>query len=234
MLKALRTVWHSTRVQRCLFHVCMNITLRAASRGGQEPEEGRHRPCRVSRTPIPRRNGWRRTTSGNTTRSSSTRKATGRTAPSPTSTGVSPKRAGYPQTHPRGAPVHVRRTAGGVRDADPVDEQPHRVMERMHPRHAAPAPGPVPGAGRSRRCADGAISTPGIRNPTRGSRPTPSRKDKSRRSTGKPGNTARWAHDRRPESRCDTAPASTGTNSTPQPNTTAPPTDPPPDTHFGL
>ena len=26
MLKALRTVWPSTRVQRCLFHVCMNIT----------------------------------------------------------------------------------------------------------------------------------------------------------------------------------------------------------------
>ena len=26
VLKALRTVWPSTRVQRCLFHVCMNIT----------------------------------------------------------------------------------------------------------------------------------------------------------------------------------------------------------------
>lgn len=62
-----------------------------------------------------------------------------------------------------------------------------------------------------------------IRNPTRGSRPTPSRTDKSRRSTGKPGNTARWGHGGRPGSRCDTAPASVGTNSTPQPNTTAPP-----------
>lgn len=73
-----------------------------------------------------------------------------------------------------------------------------------------------------------------IRNPTRGSRPTPSRTDRSRRSTKKPGNTARWVHGRRLGSRCDTAPASAGTNSTPQPNTTAPPTDPPPDTQFGL
>ena len=44
----------------------------------------------------------------------------------------------------------------------------------------------------------------------------------SRRSAGKLGNIARWGHGGRPGSRCDTAPASTGTNSTPQPNATAP------------
>ena len=45
-VQTLRDVWPSTRVQRCLFHVCMNITGLTASgraRGRQTPQEGRGR-----------------------------------------------------------------------------------------------------------------------------------------------------------------------------------------------
>ena len=39
------------------------------------------------------------------------------------------------------------RKANSKQDYDAIaDEQPHQIMERTHPRHAAPAPGPVPGA----------------------------------------------------------------------------------------
>lgn len=44
------------------------------------------------------------------------------------------------------AAIHVPRPAGRVRGADPVLEQTHRVVERAHPRHAAPPPRPVPSA----------------------------------------------------------------------------------------
>lgn len=118
-----------------------------ASRGGQEPEEGRRRPA--TRSGRRSRGGMAGIVQPAGTRPQAVprpEKPPGgrhRSRPAPASRQGVPD---DPQTHPRGTPVHVRRTAGGVRDADPADEQPHRVMERTHPRHAAPAPGPVPGA----------------------------------------------------------------------------------------
>ena len=63
------------------------------------------------------------------------------------------------------ATIHVPRPAGRVRGADPVLEQTHRVVERAHPRHAAPPPRPVPSGG-SRRSASGATSALKIRRRT--------------------------------------------------------------------
>ena len=93
VLKALRTVWLSTRVQHCLFHVCMNITeltgLRPRLEAGKSLRKAAVALSRVSDADSAAEWLASYNPSGNrTTRSSSTRKAAGRTAPSPTSTGV--------------------------------------------------------------------------------------------------------------------------------------------------
>lgn len=149
--EALRTVWPSTRVQRCLFHVCMNITeltgLRPRLAAGRGLRKAAVAP--VSRLGRRFRGGMAGivqpvgTGPQGVPRPEKPLGGRHRRRPAPASRQGAPD---DPQTHPRGTPVHVRRTAGGVRDADPSDEQPHRVMERTHPRHASPAPGPVPGA----------------------------------------------------------------------------------------
>lgn len=113
-----------------------------ASRGRQEPEEGRRRP--VARPGRRSRGGMAGivqpagTGPQGVPRPEKPPGRRHRRRPTPASRQGAPNN---PQTHPRGTPVHVRRTAGGMRDADPANEQPHRVMERTHPRHATPAPG---------------------------------------------------------------------------------------------
>ena len=102
---------------------------------------------RASRTSEQPPSGWRRTTSeSGTSPDSSTRRAVGRRhhrGPAHAPGQDSPDGA---RTDQGWAAIHVPRPAGRVRGADPVLEQTHRVVERAHPRHAAPPPRPVPSA----------------------------------------------------------------------------------------
>ena len=237
VLKALRTYWPDTRVQRCLFHVCMNITaltglkprleagkqLKGDSRHAQ-PGHGRGFGGRVAGRLQP---------VGTTTRRVPGRekhlrgRQHSQPAPAPRQ-----GQAHDPKAHPGGTPVRVRRAARRMRTGDTGDEQPHRITKRAHPRHAAPPPRPQACYAGSRRSAGGATNTANTPNRPAGWPPTRPPANKSNNSTGKPGNTARRARTKHSASPTDTAPASTGTNSTPAHDTQTPPNNTPPQTHI--
>ena len=238
VLKALRDVWPSTRVQRCLFHVCMNITgltgLRPRLEAGRRLRKVAVALSRVSDAATAAEwmasyNRWERDFAGFLDQKSRWEDGT------------------VADQHMRLAKARrmVRRR---IREGQPFTflDPPDGCAEPVPPTNnlieswnrasatSSATTAACPWRGGSRRFAGGATSTPRSRRRTRGSWPTPSRTNGSRSSTRRHGRKARGAHGRRPASRCSTEPGSPGTTSTAPPNTTVPPSRLRPDTHFGL
>lgn len=219
VLKALRTVRPSTRVQRCLFHACMNITeptgLRPRLEAGKSP-----RKAAVALPRVPDADPAAEWPASYNQREQDRKQFLGQKSHREDGTVADQHRRlakacrmirrrireGHLFTFvepPEGCATPILPTN------NLIESWNARIRDMLR-RHRG-----LSLVRQIKAVRGGATSTPGIRNPTCGSRPTPSWTDKSRRSTGKPGNAVRWVHGGRQESQCDTAPALTGKNSTP-------------------